>query len=994
MAARKTIEIVFKGVDEVSDVLGGVKDGFGRVDAVINNVAAPLAAVTDSVLAIDAALAALAVGGLAFAIRKSNEFENAQVELTKVLDTDVTESVEKARENAFALSNQYGISAAELLESTAEFKQSGFNLKEAFGLVEDSIKLQIAGSLDAATATEVVKRALNGFNSTAENAGRIIEIFNALSQKFSTNILELSTGFARLSGSAEGAGFTFEETAATLTPIIEVFGSGAEAANALKTVFAKLTDDAKPVREALERLGVSQKTANGAFRSGRDIFFDVGEALQQVDKNERAVLITQLVGINQTVRTQKVFSNWEKVLRAVAVAQEDNNTVQTEVNARLASAQVIYDRTIQSVNNLATVLGDKVRKASTDAATGFTTLTVAIQDAISEGTFDPIFDVINDFGADARRTFETIARNLPDALKDIDFDELIETVENLASAVSEFFEDIDISTPEGLGDAIQGVVDSLSTLGQLTTGIVEGFRPFIDTLVETISTLNDSDSKVVETTGKFLGVAKVIVGIGSSITGAILFIERTGIKMADVFKLVSGSILFVFETFRSAFLAAEDVIAQSITGILKGIRLITFGNLRRELDIMVEGWEDYSNAVLDARIKSSDNFFKGLQAAGEGFSGTLGSVTDKIESLPQKKRLDLVLFDEDFQNKFKGLTAELQRAGTIPITPKADVKATEKAVETIKVIVDGKEIDAVHVKAEKVKYDIDQAIPDKKTVKVEAKVDKGQVEAENKRLESLLKFRAEIEETKIQEKTKRIEAGFESLNNTFETAAGAVADISETITTISGKDIDINVDIETGDKLEDSFEAASKSVVGLGKAFGDLVAKGSDDFIELAEAPAEVRAEFAKNFRKSTDVIQGALKNEVNLRGGILDLERGKQRLVQNALNSEFSLRNRSLNDELRNNRLRRRAIREQLQIQQAAFVAQQKLTEEQIKGTIANTALQQAKLDAIASGEGLINIQADGLEPELEAFMFKILEKIQIRANEEQAEFLLGVGV
>lgn len=50
------------------------------------------------------------------------------------------------------------------------------------------------------------------------------------------------------------------------------------------------------------------------------------------------------------------------------------------------------------------------------------------------------------------------------------------------------------------------------------------------------------------------------------------------------------------------------------------------------------------------------------------------------------------------------------------------------------------------------------------------------------------------------------------------------------------------------------------------------------------------------------------------------------------------------------------------------------------------------AKTDALLKNEGLITIQADGLEPEIEAFMWRILEKIQIRANEESAEFLLGV--
>ncbi|RLB92212.1 MAG: hypothetical protein DRH26_06805, partial [Deltaproteobacteria bacterium] len=49
-------------------------------------------------------------------------------------------------------------------------------------------------------------------------------------------------------------------------------------------------------------------------------------------------------------------------------------------------------------------------------------------------------------------------------------------------------------------------------------------------------------------------------------------------------------------------------------------------------------------------------------------------------------------------------------------------------------------------------------------------------------------------------------------------------------------------------------------------------------------------------------------------------------------------------------------------------------------------------KLRQMESGEGIIKIEADGMEPQIEAFMWAILEKIQIRANESQSEFLLGV--
>ncbi|MDX9896529.1 MAG: hypothetical protein RBS34_13865, partial [Desulfofustis sp.] len=68
-----------------------------------------------------------------------------------------------------------------------------------------------------------------------------------------------------------------------------------------------------------------------------------------------------------------------------------------------------------------------------------------------------------------------------------------------------------------------------------------------------------------------------------------------------------------------------------------------------------------------------------------------------------------------------------------------------------------------------------------------------------------------------------------------------------------------------------------------------------------------------------------------------------------------------------------------------AALQLQKDMTEAQI-------ALIEAKTKSLENGDALIKITADGLEPEIEAFMWQILERIQVRVAEEQAELLLGV--
>lgn len=63
----------------------------------------------------------------------------------------------------------------------------------------------------------------------------------------------------------------------------------------------------------------------------------------------------------------------------------------------------------------------------------------------------------------------------------------------------------------------------------------------------------------------------------------------------------------------------------------------------------------------------------------------------------------------------------------------------------------------------------------------------------------------------------------------------------------------------------------------------------------------------------------------------------------------------------------------------------------EQQKLTAAQVAYLKARAEAMQKGEGIITINAQGLQPELELVLQKIIELAQIRANEEGLSFLLG---
>ena len=130
-------------------------------------------------------------------------------------------------------------------------------------------------------------------------------------------------------------GFSMEETAGLLTPIIEVYRSGSEAADALKTSLQQLSANTAPVKAALAALGVSQTDLNGKLRDGKDIFLDVARAFLGLSEAQKAYYAQELVGIEQAGRFSTVLNNLGGYLQVTDAALQSAGSAAKEVAVRL-----------------------------------------------------------------------------------------------------------------------------------------------------------------------------------------------------------------------------------------------------------------------------------------------------------------------------------------------------------------------------------------------------------------------------------------------------------------------------------------------------------------------------------------------------------------------------------------------------------------------------------------------------------------------------------
>lgn len=798
---EKIVKILFQGDDQVSASMNGIAGNMSDFGSIATSAAEPWAAVADNILMADAALAALAVGGLAYAFNASKNFETATIELNKVMG-DNPEGVRLAAAAATELSNQYGIAATNVLSSTAEFKQAGFTVEEAMQLTKNAMDLVIAGGIESSQASSLLVATLKGFGEPASEAARLLDILNETSNNYATNVEELASGMAKLSPIANQMGFSFEETAGLLTPVIEVFGSGDEAARGFRTGLLNLTSDMPRVTTALTALGISQTDVNGQMRSGRDIFYEVQGAFTSLTDTEKIYYTQQLAGKDQSAKMAIAFDSLNYSLAVTEGAMGSAGSAIKEVAVFLESSEVSVDRFIQGFQNLSIAVGDQFREAAREAVNGGTAIENALENMIKDGTFDEIFNKIGQFANTLGDDLKLIAENLPEAMGDVDFSDLLGAFDTLGdslqTALSDIWGDLDLTTPEGLTNAIQKVVDSFSALINTSAGIVDGMRPMFIAIGTAIDEFNNLDGDTQQLSGTFLGVAKTIktfadnldllkpallVMSGASMVSAVANIGQLGV--AAISTNASMAALALNPAWALLSSAAVGVgIGTSLRSLFPVIDEVT-QKFWRMVDSVINFTGQQGNVNLEPSLKSTGD-------AADTAARQIGGVTDAVNTIPGETESRITINGVEYsldqvramQINLENMPAEKQVDVDVETTQaRADVESFEGyVIETLEdgtiSISSAPDTQSVDDTAAAIQESLDPL----KVLEIQTELDIAQLEAATTMfgdamsvMNTQIEWDAQIDIAEIEADAQKVEAAFESIGVTVSAVSDVVA---------------------------------------------------------------------------------------------------------------------------------------------------------------------------------------------------------------------------
>lgn len=250
------------------------------------------------------------------------------------------------------MAQKLGQSTESAIKASALFYQQGLKDVEVMQLTEDTLRLATLAGLDFEQATSQMTAALRGFHMEMDQGAHITDVYSELAAHAAADVNGIAYAMSKTASIANNAGMSFENTAALLTQMIETTQEAPEnIGTAMKTIIARFTElkkniagtaesefedlDYNKVDTALKSVGVSIKDTTGQFRNLDEVFLELSEKWNTLDRNSQRYIATIAAGSRQQSRFIAMMENYDRTMELINVTAnaEGRSQKQFEKNA-------------------------------------------------------------------------------------------------------------------------------------------------------------------------------------------------------------------------------------------------------------------------------------------------------------------------------------------------------------------------------------------------------------------------------------------------------------------------------------------------------------------------------------------------------------------------------------------------------------------------------------------------------------------------------------
>ncbi|WP_447044083.1 phage tail tape measure protein [Vreelandella sp. H-I2] len=934
---ERSVAIIFEGVDQMG---AGVDSATKRLDSIVGSaqgVVDPIANATMGLLKFEAALLAGGVAATALAVKMAGDFDAQFKEATTLVD-DTGESLDRLRGDILAYGRDSTQSYEQINASVYGAISAGVEYTQSLDAVRQAEQLAVAGKGDLDSSLTVLVSTLNAYGDGMDDAERYSDLLFQTVRSGQTTLPELSASLAQVTGTAAAGGVEFDVLSAAIATIT---ASGAPTSQAITQIRAAISSIISPTQGALkyaQELGIEfnataleSKGLEGVLREVEEATGGNVESMAKLFSGSEA--LNGALGLTGT-GAERFADNLDAMANS-AGATED-------AYAKMADTVENNNQRISNAfESLLIAIGDPLLDEFGGIQQAIAAIFNSIGASVSDGQLQQFVDLIEGVMRSLEQSLLDAAENLPAALEAADLSGFVGGFEAVRDAVAELFDNADLSTAEGLVSVIETLGSGVHLLGEFTAGAIEQLVPFMETLAELVQWVAQLDPEMVALGGAIGGVSVAASGILAGLGGLVTLLKALGGSSGAVpvaTRAVGG---FVTSLGKIAGPAGAVWLAYSA------------------IDDLMEKVNAFNEQPITLASKIEQDLADIENIQGDEFSlFNVENLLAGYESLRQhfgwgeEAAADFAIVGTEAEAAALAVANAAQRMGG---ESSDNIKRlSDAAIETAIAVADASQQLREGLSA--IDSPLVDQIADLPGTLSEAAAALSSGEA------SIVATSEEIRDALV-----RVQDAFNQGDideQQYRSLTGALLELKE-----SSEQAAQGQEALAGEVLssEDAILKARQAVLNQTIALEELA---SNERIKSMEFAVDFKIAQMESDAKKVEAILNATSTTISSTG-------------EAAASMFETLGGDGLN--FHEQWLAQDAIEQQLQIQEQAADQQGRLIEAQVEQMRART-------QALQNGDGLIKISSDGLEPALEMIMWQVLEKIQMRANAEGAEFLLGL--
>jgi TP901 family phage tail tape measure protein len=204
--------------------------------------------------------------------------------------------------------------------------------------------------MDLATAADIAASSLRGYQLAADQSNRVADVLALTSAASNASISGLGESMKMVAPIAAGLRIPFEETSAMIGVMADAGIKGSEAGTALRAALLRLSKEPKQTAEALEKLGVATRDANGDLRTMPSLMQSLSEKMADMGKADKMGELSKIFGTEaasgmlalmdaaKTGRLSELTAEIQNAEGAAAAMAERMNATAEGAMKRLSSA--------------------------------------------------------------------------------------------------------------------------------------------------------------------------------------------------------------------------------------------------------------------------------------------------------------------------------------------------------------------------------------------------------------------------------------------------------------------------------------------------------------------------------------------------------------------------------------------------------------------------------------------------------------------------------